>query len=248
MLKCINFDNCANNYSWRQTGDFGTGKNQKSRRLVAWHHKNTLQSEMNSESEEEMKKVEELQNMHCFPFVSLKNIHRSDQEDETQFAKTEADFFLLKQAKVRELEKDPVYVATRAMFYKKSGVNSAPQIFQGCSFYFTGRMDNVLAHNSWYHLRNLAIIHGASICDFFAKKIVTHCICNNITLNKTYSNSAGKVKFVHPKWIDESISKGRKLDEKEYLSKKISFWQIFFLTILEIFLFNKSNSSKVFNW
>ena len=192
---------------------------------------------MSSESaEEEMKKVEELQNMHCFPFVSLKNIHRSDQDD-PESSKTQADYFLLKQAKIRELEKDPVYVATRAMFYKKSGINSAPQIFQGLSFYFTGRMDNVLAHNSWYHLRNLAVIHGASICDFFAKKIVTHCICNNITLNKTYANSAGKVKFVHPKWIEESISKGRKLDEKEYLSFAGNFFFFFSIFLLTIFFF-----------
>ena len=176
-----------------------------------------------SEKNEHMKKVEELQNMHCFPFVSMKNLHREDNPEES--VKTPADFFKLRLEKQRALEKDPSYLASRNIFYKTSGKNKTPpQIFQNCTFYFTGRMDNVLSNNSFYHLRNLAVIHGAAVIEFFAKKITTHVICNNLTLNKTYANSCGKVKFVSPKWISDSISGGKRLDENQYLG----FFRFFF--------------------
>lgn len=83
-------------------------------------------------------------------------------------------------------------------------------IFDNCKIYITGRTDP-----SSEELKRLIVENGGSICNFFSTKgNATHIVCESLTLrkNELYENC----KVVTPRWVVESVEKGKLLNWTNY--------------------------------
>ncbi|KUF84137.1 DNA repair protein REV1 [Phytophthora nicotianae] len=93
-------------------------------------------------------------------------------------------------------------------------------IFKGCRIVFNGRTGKV----SSYYLAKLVQEHGGNVASTLTSTRVTHMVGSNLNGSKADKvlKSSGKVKFVSPGWILQSIKNKKRQPEFEFLVYKDS--------------------------
>ncbi|KAG3119036.1 hypothetical protein PI124_g3209 [Phytophthora idaei] len=93
-------------------------------------------------------------------------------------------------------------------------------IFKGCRIVFNGRTGKV----SSYYLAKLVQDHGGNVASALTTTRVTHMVGSNLNRSKADKvlKSCGKVKFVSPEWILQSVKHNQRQPEFEFLVYKDS--------------------------
>ncbi|KAG6975080.1 hypothetical protein JG688_00002743 [Phytophthora aleatoria] len=93
-------------------------------------------------------------------------------------------------------------------------------IFKGCRIVFNGRTGKV----SSYYLAKLVQDHGGNVASALTTTRVTHMVGSNLNGSKADKvlKSCGKVKFVSPEWILQSVKHNQRQPEFEFLVYKDS--------------------------
>ncbi|OWZ24682.1 DNA binding protein [Phytophthora megakarya] len=93
-------------------------------------------------------------------------------------------------------------------------------IFKGCRIVFNGRTGKV----SSYYLAKLVQEHGGNVASAMTATRVTHMVGSNLSGSKADKvlKRSGKVKFVSPEWILQSVKRKKRLPEFEFLVYKDS--------------------------
>ncbi|KAI9995515.1 hypothetical protein PInf_012580 [Phytophthora infestans] len=93
-------------------------------------------------------------------------------------------------------------------------------IFKGCRIVFNGRTGKV----SSYYLAKLVREHGGNVASALTATRVTHMVGSNLNGSKADKvlKSCGKVKFVRPEWILQSVKQRKRQPEFEFVVYKNS--------------------------